>query len=345
MRLGHKKSAVEDRRQQINRQLDYLRSQLVKRHPSHYANEKVYRQQQKRSYKLISNLEAELSILDCPGEYDELPIAVVADELGFTYEQVKSLIRLGEIAATGKTAHERICRGELARIITVGTPTLLRLGKEEPADIFEQAVPLLQSGDLEAARRAYRRLEARQSWRGPHAPAFLVGLELASGDLDGTLSSLKLIYEHEDQQQRLMIMTYLGRLLRGMTPEESGARELRDQFIMLAEGAAAAGRRLRTQPKQSSKKRLAELQQRAIYLTTSVTNELRKRQIRGADFIADDPLETVGGEAHRIICDAIYTALYAEVFYEESPLSRIHVDMLRGMILNRYTPANLLKTL
>lgn len=163
MRLGHKKSAVEDRRQRITRQIDYLRSQLVKRHPSHYANENVYRQQLKRSHGLISDLQAELSTLDCPGEYDELPIAVVADELDITYEQVRSLIQLGEIAATGKTAHERICRGELERIVTVGTPTLLRLGKEEPADIFVQAVPLLQSGDLEAARRAYRRLEARQS--------------------------------------------------------------------------------------------------------------------------------------------------------------------------------------
>lgn len=345
MMLGHKQSAVEDRKQQITRQLDYLRSQLVKRRPSHYANETVYRQQLKRSHELISDLEAELLILDCPGEYDELPIAVVADELGFTYEQIRSLIRLGEIAATGKTAHERICRGELERIITAGTPTLLRLAKEEPADIFEQTVPLLQSGDLEAARRAYRRLDARQSWRGPHAPAFLVGLELASGELDGALSSLKLIYEHEDQRQRLIIMTYLGRLLRGVTPEESGARELRDQFIMLAEGAATAGRRVHTQPKQPAKKRLAELQQRAIYLTTSVMNELRKRQIRGTDFIADNPPETAYGEAHRIIRDAIYTALYAEVFYEESSLSRIHVDLLRGMTPKSYAPANLLKTL
>jgi len=318
----------------------------MKRHPSHYANGNVYRQQLKRSHELISDLEAELLILDCPGEYDELPIAVVADELGFTYEQVRSLIRLGEIAATGKTAHERICRGELERIITIGTPTLLLLGKEEPVHIFEQAALLLQSGDLEAARRAYRRLEARQSWRGPHAPALLIGLELASGELDGALSSLKLIYEHESQQQRLMMMTYLGRLLRGMTLEESGAQELRNQFIMLAEGTAAAGRLVHTQPKQPVKKRLAELQQRAIYLTTSVMNELRKRQIRGTDFIADNSLETADGEeAQRIIRDAIYTALYAEVFYEESSLSRIHVDILRGMTPKNYTPANLLKTL
>lgn len=345
MGLGHKRSAVENRREQIIRHLDRLQSQLITRSASYYANELTYRRQLKRSRELISDLEGELSVLNCPGEYDELPAAIVADELGLTHEQVRSLIKLGEIAATGRTAHERVCRRELERVITLGGPALLRLGKEEPADIFEQVILLLQNSDLEAARRAYRRLEARQSWRGPHAPAFLVGLELASGELDGALSSLKLIYEHEDQRQRLMIMTYLGRLLRGVTPEESGARELRDQFIMLAEGATAAGRRVRNQPKQPVKKRLGELQQQAIYLTTSVMNELRKRQIRGTYFIADNSLETADGEAHQIIRDAIYTALYAEVFYEESSLSRMHVDMLRGMIPKSYTPANLLKTL
>lgn len=345
MRLSHRRSAVEDRRGQITRQLDHLRSQLAKRSPSHYANENVYRRQSNRSHDLISDLEGELLILDCAGEYDELPAAVVADELGLTYEQVRGLIKLGEIAATGRTAHERVCRRELERISTVGVPTLLRLGKEEPADIFEQAIPLLQNSDLEAAGRAYRRLVARQSWRGPHAPAFLVGLELVSGKLDDALSSVKLIYEHENQQKRLMIMTYLGRLLQGMMLEENGARELRNQLIILAEGAIAAGRRVENQPKRSRKKRLGELQQQAIYLTTSVMNELRKCQLRGRYFIADASLQTTDEETLQIIRDAIYTALYAEVFYEESSLSRIYVDMLRGMIPNSYTPANLLKTL
>jgi hypothetical protein len=179
-----------------------------------------------RSLNLIAELESELSILDCPGEYDELPVAVVADELGLTSEQVRNLIRLGEIEASGKAAHERICRAELERVAVVGGPALLRLSAEEPADIFEQAVPQLQKGDLEAAQRAYRRLEARQGWRGPHAPVFLVSLELATGDLDGALSSAKLIYEYEDLLQRTVIMTYLGRVLRGMVLQESGAREL-----------------------------------------------------------------------------------------------------------------------
>jgi hypothetical protein len=236
MRLGHKRLAVENRRQQIIRQLERLRSQLAKRCLSNYANEKAYKRQLKRSHELISDLEGELLILDCPGEYDELPAAVVADELGLTYEQIRNLIKLGEIAATGKTAHERVCRMELERIITVGVPTLLRLGKEEPADIFERAIPHLQNGDLEAAKRVYQRLEARQGWRGPYAPAFLVGLELASGDLDGAVLSMSLIHEYEDPLGRIVIMNCLGRLLQGMRLTERNAQELCARFILVSEG-------------------------------------------------------------------------------------------------------------
>lgn len=343
-RPGHERSAVEIRRGQITRQLDRVRDQLAKRSPSYYANDNAYQRQLTRSRELISELEGELLMLACPGEYDELPVAVVADELGLKYEQVRSLIRLGEIAATGKTAHERISRGELERITTMGVPELLRLSGQECAEIFEQAIPHLQSGDLETAKRAYRRLEARQSWRGPYAPAFLVGLELANGDLDGALSSIELIYEYEDPLRKVVVMTYLGRLLRGMTLNESGARELRDQFTVLAENVTAKRERFENhQPKQPKGRLTDELQQQAMYLTTAVMNELRKYKLYDRHSTLDAPSQALEQEADRIIRDAIYTALYAEAFYEKSSWSRIYVDMTRGMIPKSYRPANLLE--
>jgi hypothetical protein len=285
-------------------------------------------------------------MLDCPGEYDELPVAVVADEIGLTYEHVRSLIKLGEIEATGRPAHERICRGELERIAADGVPTLLRLSREEPAEIFEQAVPHLQSGDLEKARKAYRRLEARQSWRGPHAPAFLVGLELAGGELEGATSSMKLIYEHEDPLWRVAVMTYLGQVLRGMTLNDELTRELRDQFLMLVEGGAARRERFESpRPKLPKRKLTDELQRRASYLTTSVTSELRRHKLCGVYSTTDVPFQTLEGEAYRVIRDAIYTALFAEAFYENSSACRMYADSTKGMIPKSYPPASLLKTL
>jgi hypothetical protein len=236
---GHRRSAVEIRKEQINGQLARLRFQLALRDSSYYTSENAYLRQSKRARDLIALLEGELLMLDCPGEYDELPAAVVADELGLTYEQVRSLIRLGEIAATGRPAHERICRRELERITTIGPSTLLHCAREEAAEIFEQALPQLQSGDLAAAKLAYRRLDARESWCGPHAPAFLVGLELATGEFDGALSSVRLMCEHEDPLWRAVALSYLGRVLRGMEMKESGAQGFRDQLLTLADRVAA----------------------------------------------------------------------------------------------------------
>jgi hypothetical protein len=231
------RSAVEIRRGQITQQLEHLRSQLIRKSPTYYADENTYKRQLKRTRELISELESELSVLDCPGEYDELPIAIVADELGIRYEQVRGLIKLGEIEATGRAAHERISRGELERITLIGVPALMRLSHEDSAEIFEQAIAHLQCQNLEAVERAYRRLEARLSWRGPYAPTLLVGLELARGELDAALSSMELIYEYENPLRRIIIMVTLGQMLRGMRLTDKGSQELCEQFILRTEGA------------------------------------------------------------------------------------------------------------
>lgn len=343
MRLDYERSAVENRRNYITQQLDRLRSQLVKKSPSHYANEKAYRRQSKRSRELISELEGELLMLDCPGEYDELPAAVVADEMGMTYEQVRSLIKLGEIAAAGKTAHERIARGELERLATMGVPELLRFSRQESAEIFEQAIPHLQSGDLETATRAYRRLDARLSWQGPYAPAFLVGLELAKGDLDGALLSIKLIYECEDPLRQIPIMTYLRRLLRGMKLKENGAQELCDQLIIIADGFFTKYERFENHElKQPKRNNIVKLQQQAMYITVSVINELRRCGSYDGRLIASSSPQILEEEISQRIRNAIYTALYAEFFYDASAVSRLYVDLMRSIIPKSYQPANLL---
>lgn len=337
------KSEIEIRRRRVTQQLDRLRSRSTKRNASYYADENAYRRQSKRSRELISDLENELSMLDCPGEYDELPAAVVADELGISYEQVRRLIKLGEITATGKKAHERISRGELERVVTIGAPALLRLGREESDEIFEQAVPHLQGGDLEASERAYKRLEGRESWRGPYAPAFLIGLELARGDLDGAISSMRLVYEYEDHDRLAAVMTCLGRLLRGINLKDDSARELCGQFIKIADGCAS---RFRSggnyQRKKTRRGSLQELQRRATYLTTSVMNELQEGGTR--ERRAGPPSQILDHRSIQIIRDAIYTALYAEFFYEKSLPSRMYVDRIKDMSEKNPHSVKLLKS-
>lgn len=342
MKPKRKRSAAEIRRGQVARQLERLRSRLGIIIPSQYQNEHIYRRELGRARELISELEGELSMLDCPGEYAELPAAVVADELGLSRGQVRGLIRLGEIAATGRAAHERISRRELELVVVIGAAELLRRGSEELSEIFEQAVLRLQAGDLEAAERAYRRLEARMSWRGPYVPALLVGLELAKGDLGGALSSVKLINEYDDLLQKVAVMSYLGRVLRGLRLSDAGAQELCGRFIALTERCVAAKRA----PEEARRKRpktkdLNHIQGRAAYLATSIMVELHRQTPLKSHA---DP-RALEQEVGPVIRDALYTALYAEAFYEGDMSCRLYADMTRGMIPKGQPPPALLAAL
>jgi hypothetical protein len=276
-------------------------------------------------------------MLDCPGEYAELPAAVAADELGLSCEQVRDLIRLGELAATGRAAHERISRVELERAAALGPDELLRLGREESPKIFEQAVPRLQASDIEGAERAYRRLEARLSWRGPYAPAFLVGLELAKGDLGGALSSVKLIYEHDDLLQKMAMLTYLGRVLRGMSLSEKGAQDLCEMLAALADEVVAAGR-LRTEASRRRESNIDGMRRQAAYLATSAMGELRKR-IPLKSYADPQVLEQ---EVGSVIRNSLYTALYAETFYADDTACKLYADMMRAVTPKGLPPATLL---
>lgn len=335
------RSAVEERKQQVVRRLDHLRLSLAAKSPGHYPKEYMYKAQQRRVRELISELEAELSILNCPGEYNELPVAVVADELGLAYDQVRRLIKSGEIEARGKTAHELISRAELERIVALGVPALLRCSQQESAEIFEQAIIHLHNGDIELSERTYRRLLARESWRGPYAPAFHIGLELIKGELDKVPSTLKLIYERGDAFQITTVITYMGRLLCGMKLKETGAQALCDQLLEMAD-ASSTNQKLIEVSKQPNRKRMEEeLKQYAVYLATAIQNELRKNKFRHKYLRHERHSDDREQEFNALIQNAIYTALYAEATYDDFAESKMYVDMIKIMLPKSYRVSSL----
>jgi hypothetical protein len=190
-------SEVEKRRQQIGQELDRVQLRLAQKTARHYPSEAAYKYQQRRARELVADLESELSALECPGEFDELPVATVADEMGITCNQVRHLIKLGEIEATGNAGHERVSREELERITALGAAELLLFSRQECAEIFEQSIPYLQNADIELAERAYRRLNARGSWREAYMPAFLVSLQVVKEEFNNALFTVRLIQKNE----------------------------------------------------------------------------------------------------------------------------------------------------
>lgn len=222
---------VKKRIEQIGHQLDRVRLRLNVRSDKHYASEGTYKYQQRRANQLVVELEGELSMLTCPGEYDELAAASVADELGLTYKQVRDLIKSGDIEATGSLAHERVSRVEMERIAALGGAELLRLGRQESSEIFEEAVPHLQSGDLELAERAYRRLKGRGGWRDAYTPAFLLCLEIAKGEFESARDTIRFIQEYEDPFERTAAMVWVRQLLTGMRLNNDDAWKFREWLL------------------------------------------------------------------------------------------------------------------
>jgi hypothetical protein len=224
-------SEIEKRIEQISRQLEHARLQLALKSGTRYANEGTYKYQRRRAAQLITALEEELSMLSCPGEYDELAVATVADELGLTWKQVRSLIKSGEIDATGNAAHERVSRSEMERIAALGAAELLRLSQQESAEIFEEAVPRLQAGDLEFSERSYRRLEGRGAWGEAYTLAFLLCLEIAKGEFENALDTVRVIRECTDHFERAATMTRVRKLLTGLRLDGDNSQEFRQLLL------------------------------------------------------------------------------------------------------------------
>lgn len=339
-----RRSAAEERARQITLRLDDIRSQLATKTRDHYADEETFQRQRRRVQELADELEAELSVLRCPGEYNELPVAIVADELGLTYRQVRNLIKSGEIEAAGRAAHERVSREELARVAGLGPAELLRLASQESAEIFEEAAPRLQEGDVEYSERALRRLNARGGWQEAYAPAFIVGLEIVKREFDSALSSVRLIYELRNPLKRAAALACLGRLLKGMKPEGGDVQSFRERLLRIVESGSVKAGIFDKGSLELSDDKAGEIQRHAMYLAAAVRTELRKYQSRHKYAKRESSAEIPYREFNLLLRDILYTALYAEASYDESAVSRAYVEVIKKVMPAKYRPAVLLIT-
>src|SRR4051794_13115146 len=98
----------------VSAQISRLRGRLSTKSRNNFPSESHYLTWLEKTNELLSELEGEIAALTDPGEYDQLPPAVVAEELGTTTAKVRLLIKGGEILAAGKSAHEYVSREELA---------------------------------------------------------------------------------------------------------------------------------------------------------------------------------------------------------------------------------------
>jgi hypothetical protein len=350
--MRHRKpriSPIELRKQQIYKELDKIREETATKTRRHFKTDQSFEEWKRRRAEKVAELDEELSILLDPGEYEELPFAVVAEELGITADNVRLLVGLRELepSETGEGSKEdRITRAELEQALEIGADELLRLADQESPEIFEEALPYFHAGDIEVAEKVYQRIKERDSWHGSHAPACELALDLLKGDLHGAMDRVRHMCEMDINYNTAML-PYTGRLLRGMKLQEHIAEALREQILLITEGA-------RRNPydhydwwrSKQIGKRQDETQQRAMYIASAVQNALKRyRWVQQFKSYRDRSSRMRDEEFEGLIRDAIYTALQAEATYNESAASKKFVDTMLGMIPRWWAPAELLALL
>lgn len=318
-------SAAEIRRGHITRQLEHLRSQLATKSPSQYADEIAYRRHVGRTSELISELESEMLMLDCPGEYDELPAAVVADELGLRLDQIRRLIRLGEVETAGPHARPRLSRAELERMARLGPVTLLSLLSRDAGDIFSEAVDSLKGGDLTAAQRAYKRITSRETCVGDYALALEIALCLADGRYEEAARAVAFVLG-ERVRHRDNVCSHLARALRGarFIGGEAEREALKLLKLLGAGGAGAAERGASEVGTELTALYVAAAAQEAV-------RELVTKHLPAAHL----------GEFTRRLRGAVFTALYAQAHAQTSLRSCCYLAELERRVPHFWEPLQL----
>lgn len=325
-----RRSAVVQRREQITAQIEHLRRQLASKMRKDYTSDYRYERWRKQSRDLIEELLGELSTLDDPGEYDELPPAVVADELGLRLDQVRRLIKLGDIEAAGERAHERVSRGELEWLAQLGSDEILRRSGQNAEDIYSEIVSQLRDGDLEAAERSCRRLKARQSCVGNHALAAEVAIKLTKGLYEDVERLVRFILG-EKLRDSALIGAYVAEFIRGVCFKNLNvsADALRLLMPILgdeAKGAVQAGRVA------------DDLQLTAMCVTTVVIEGLEGS-------VESSSTADRKGELYRIVRDRVFSVLYAEANTSGTMKNRTFILSVKQRLPNYWKPAELLDEL
>jgi hypothetical protein len=338
-----RRAPVEERREQIAREVEKLEADYERKTRRQYKTDEAFEAWRSRQREKLAELKDELSVLDDPGRHNEIPLAIVAEDLGLTLGEISSIAgdELLQISTRNNSfPGSRVTRDELARLHEVGAEELLRLANQELDEIFEDAVRCFHAGDLERAEKASKRMDARVSYSS-YTLVCELAIELLSGKYEEAVSSIRYICKMDDMDATA-ILTNVGHVLRGMKFKEHGAEVLREQILAVTEGSKAdpfdkgywgGGKEVGM--------KLDENQKHAMFLATAVKRALDKykfiRQIRSYHSRTSEMREE---EFEGIIKDALYTALEAESTYYESAASKMYVDRLVASLPTWWIPAD-----
>lgn len=226
-----------------------------------------------------------------------------------------------------------------------GVEKLLERGEQEPEDIFAEAVDFVRNNDLKQAERAHGHLVSRDARFSIRTEALETATNLLKGNLEDALATIRANFKYTKWEELTVYLTYLGRLVRDMKLEEHGTRAFVEQIRFITEKQILdLYDRLESSRSKQVGKRMDDVQQRTMFLTTTVVRSLKKyKYAQQFKFYNDRHSQMREEEFEGVIRNAIYTALQAESTYSDSEASKFFIDVLISEIPRWYSPAELLE--
>ena len=340
-----KQTPIEQRRKQIEKELEKLRLPKNQKTPRDFKKPDAFENWEKRQGVKVFELNEELIILDNPADYNEIPLAIAAMELGVTLDEMLQIVseELVETSFDGEyRAGARITREELARAIEIGADELVRIAEQYIEEIFEDAVQSIHAGNIEAAERAYERMHKFGYESSYHySIACGIGIELLKADYRALSHSFWFVDSY-DEIRLAATLDKLRRIVEGINPADHLAAVVCEQILAVAEGKKETPFHRTYSSWESTEyfSQMDENQRHAMLLSSVVLSAVKKynfsKRIRKWDGYSSEPKDE---EMERVIRNAIYTALEAESTYYDSPSSKLFVDKFVELFPKRWIPA------
>ena len=346
-----KQNPIEQRRVQIEKELEKLDLPKNIKTRRDFKSEEAHKAWKDRSDQKRLELNEEVRILGNPFEYNEIPLAAAAAELGVTLNEMLEIVSedLVEITFCGEyKAGMRITRDEMGRAIEVGSAELLRIANQSVEEIFEEAIEFFRTQDVEAAEQACERIE-RSDYKTYHQYRLAsdIGLHLLKGEFDD-LQNCFYFTKYYHGAELAAILKEIRRAVEVIQPTNHLATMVQENILAVVSGAKDNPFDDTYSRYKSSDyfSKMTENQRHAMFLGTIVMESIKRykfiKSIESKRHYFAPPNEE---EIERVVRNAIFTALEAESTYHDSPSSKLFVDKFVDLFPKRWIPAELISFL
>jgi len=341
---------IQQRRDQIESGISKLQSAKYQKKRIDFKSDSAFENWLNSYAEKLDELYEERTILDFPESYNEIPLAILASELGVGLSDIQSIVAEGmvEVSYVGYSpVAARVTRDEVSRAIDVGRDELMRRTRMEIPEIFEEALEALTVRDIAAAQRAYRRIEGHDSCINPFALAIEIGIHFLEGKVADVQENIEFILSR-NYDGLIPSLAAVRSMFTALPKGSHLLQTIRERVIAIADGAKESpfrdsfysyiGTRFSSQ--------MSENQNLSIYAGDVVLDSIRRyKLLKSLQSSRSYLSEAKEQEIERVIHNAIYTALESHRTYNESPSSKMYVDMFVGVKSTRRKPPELIELL